>query len=88
MPKVVQRFKHSSKGFVAVMTSGQMRDDLQGRADKVKAAVEADLGPDSDREIIADTTVGKSRAGATIIGVSMEDEAKRRVLGRALDAAG
>lgn len=84
----LEKFRHNSKGFRAVMRSGAMEAELQARANKVKAAAAAGLSDDGDDvELIADTQVGKNRAGATVIGVPMRIEAARRVLGRAIDAA-
>lgn len=80
------RFKHRSAGYRAILRSDTVRADLQTRADRVKTAAETQLAGDGVT-IIADTTVGRGRAGGTVIGVPMRIEARKRVLGRAIDAA-
>jgi hypothetical protein len=80
------RFKHNPAGYRAVLRSEAVRVDLDTRAQRVKAAADAELS-DPRIRIVADTTVGRNRAGATIIGVPLRIERSRRVLGRAIDAA-
>ena len=83
------RFVFNPAGYRQVLRSDGVRQHLQGRADNVKRAADrllagADLG---HIELIADTTVGRVRAGGTVIGVPMAIEAQERILGRALDSA-
>lgn len=91
------RFKHSSRGYQNVMKSAGMRADLQRRADQVKqvAGPQFDVADDdlwgTPVEVIADTYVGKSRAGGTVVAVhpaALKIESERRILGGAIDAAG
>lgn len=80
-----QRFRHSSKGYRAILLSDGVREDLQARADRVKRAAAGSVP--GDVELIADTQAGQNRVGATVIGVPMRIEPRRRVLGSAIDAA-
>lgn len=80
-------FKWNRRGYLGVLQSPGVEAMLQGRADQVKAAAEADLPPGSDIYILADTTQGRTRVGATVIGVPMRLEKSKRILGRAIDAA-
>lgn len=82
----LERFKLNSPGLRSILRGPEVRGMLQGKADRVKAAADAQMGGEGV-DIIADTYVGRSRAGATVIGVPMRIEADRRVLGRAIDAA-
>jgi hypothetical protein len=83
------KFTHNRAGYREVMKSASMRADLQARADRVRATAEALLPdePGRDPYLLADTNVGRNRAGATIIGVPMRLEVERRILGQAIDAA-
>lgn len=86
-----ESFKHNRAGYRAVLRSDGVRADLQARADRVRSVVEGQLPAESDGGrpvfILADTTVGRNRAGATVLGVPMRIEADERLLGRAIDAA-
>jgi hypothetical protein len=77
-------FKHSRKGYIAVMKSEPVRADLQRRAEAVAAVVRAKV-PGSD--ITADARVGRTRAGGSVFGVPMRVEVESRVLGRAIGSA-
>lgn len=79
----LQRFVIDSKGAKAVLRSEGVRADLQRRAEAVKTAAQGK----TDRELIADSYVGRGRAGATVIGVSESEETRERILGSAIDAA-
>lgn len=82
----LEKFVYSSAGYIEIMKSSGVRSDLQSRAERVRAHAEAELVGE-DVQLIADTTVGRTRAGATVIGVPMRLEVERRILGRAIDAA-
>lgn len=84
------RFNLHRRGAVALMRSDGVRNDLEARARRVKAQADAELaGLDAPYPAtVADTTVGATRAGATVLGVPMPLERSRRILGQALDAAG
>lgn len=90
------RFEHSSAGYLEVMKSGGVEQDLQRRADRVKGAAEPQYSGEDTHgttpvEVIADTYVGKARSGATVIAIhprSLAIEMERRILGGAIDAAG
>jgi hypothetical protein len=81
-----ERFKHNPAGYRAILRSEAVRADLDSRAQRVKVAADNQLAGQRIT-VIADTTVGRNRAGATIIGVPTRIEKARRVLGRAMDAA-
>lgn len=78
-----ERFTIDSKGAKALLRSDGVREDLQRRAEQVKAAAQGQ----TRRELIADSYIGTGRAGATVIGVSETEEAAERILGTAIDAA-
>jgi len=84
------RFDHSWPGYRAVLRSAAVRADLQARADAIaqvaRTRVAATGNEGSHVTILADTTVGRNRAGATVIGVPMHLERKHRILGSAIDA--
>jgi hypothetical protein len=85
------RFQHHWPGYRAVMRSTAVRTDMQRRADAVARVVRGRLPAGNEGahiRILADTTVGRNRAGATVIGVPMHLERKYRILGSAIDAAG
>lgn len=86
----LERFELRRRGAIVLMRSDGVRSDLEGRARRVKAVVDAELATlDAPYpQVVADTTVGATRAGATVIGVPMPLERSRRILGQALDAAG
>lgn len=87
MASGLTKYTHKYAGYKAVMRSGGCRAMLQAKAEAVQAAAEAQLPADSEIYILADTTIGATRAGATIIGVPMRLEQDRRILGSAIDAA-
>jgi hypothetical protein len=83
-----ERFVHNSAGFRAVLRSDEVRGDLQRRADAVAHVVRNRLPPAGRPiRIVADTTKGRNRVGATVLGVPMRLEKKYRILGSAIDAA-
>ncbi len=84
-----EKFTHNRGGYRAVRRSPDVRRMLQTKADAVRRAAEASLPPDArDVYLIADTTMGGERAGATVIGVPMRLERSHRILGAAISAAG
>lgn len=86
----LERFRLNPAGARQLLRSGEVRSDLQRRADQVKVEADAQLagleGPHPD--VLADSYVGSGRAGATVIGVPLPLEESRRILGSAIDAAG
>lgn len=83
-----ERFRHNRAGYLAVLKSGGVKADLGRRAQQVKAAAQSQIpAGERDIELIADTQVGKNRAGATVIGIPMRLEVDHRILGRSIDAA-
>lgn len=85
-----ERFRHNWQGYRVVLRSGEVRDELQGRANNVMRAARGRLptgNEGSGIRLIADTQVGRNRAGATVIGVPMRLEKRYRILGRSIDAA-
>lgn len=84
----LERYEHKRAGYLAVMTSGYVRKMLAHKAEAVRRAAEAQLPAGSDVYLLADTTTGRTRAGATIIGVPMRLEKSHRILGAAISAAG
>lgn len=80
-----EKFVHNRGGYRAVLRSDPVRSMLQRKADAVRQAAAGQVPPDV--YLLADTTVGINRAGATVIGVPMRLERERRVLGSAIDAA-
>lgn len=83
----LERFVHNRAGYRAVLRSSGTASMLLAKAEAVRRAAEGQLPPDTDIYLLADTTVGQNRAGATVIGVPMRLERDRRVLGSAIDAA-
>lgn len=83
----LKSFRHNRAGYRAVMRSKSVQQDLQRRADRVRAAAESQLPAGSGVELLADTTVGRNRAGGTVLGVPMRLEVAQRILGSAIDAA-
>jgi hypothetical protein len=79
----VEKFKLTPAGARALLRSPGVRDDLEARAERIKAAAQ----PYTDNDLIADSYIGKGRAGATVIGVPMRQERDERILGSAIDAA-
>lgn len=84
----LERYEHKWAGYRVVLTSHEVRAMLQHKADAVRRAAEAQLPAGSDVYLLADTTVGSNRAGATVIGVPMRLEKSSRILGSSIDAAG
>lgn len=86
----LERVQLDSRGMQELLRSESVRGDLLARAERVAAVVRGrtegvlDHGPGG---IVADSYVGRSRAGATVIGVAMEVESRHRILGSAIDAA-
>ena len=83
----LERYQHKRAGYRAVMRDAGTKAMLQRKADAVRLAALGQLPADTDTYILADTTVGTNRAGATIIGVPMRLERSHRILGSAIDAA-
>lgn len=84
------RFKHSWPGYRQVLRSAEVRADMQRRATAVANQARGRLpagNKGSHITILADTAVGRNRAGATVIGVPMHLERKHRILGSSIDAA-
>lgn len=82
----LERFDLNSPGMRTILRSSGVQKLLQAKADQVKAAAETQLAGEGFY-VLATTSVGRSRAGATVFGVPLRIEADRRVLGGALDAA-
>lgn len=80
---MLESYRHNSRGMIDVLRSPGVRADLEARARRVLAAAQ----PNTSARLIADSYRGRIRAGATVIGVPMREEASRRVLGSAIDAA-
>lgn len=80
-------FKHNRAGYRKILQSDGVAADLQRRANKVKAAIDARYDQPRGWVITADTIVGRNRARALISGVPMAEENAERILGSALDAA-
>lgn len=86
----LQRFQLRSAGAKALLRSEGVREHLLDRAQRVarQARGQAEGVLDhGDQGIVADSYTGRSRAGATVIGVPMRVETRERVLGSAIDAA-
>jgi hypothetical protein len=83
-------FRHDSNGYRAVLRSAEVRADLQRRADNVARAARGRLSgvgnEGSGVHLIADSFIGRNRAGATVIGMPMRLERKYRILGSSVDA--
>ncbi|MEU2180111.1 hypothetical protein [Streptomyces thermolilacinus] len=87
----------NSRGARALLRSAEVRDDLQRRADAVKAVAApayeratSDIWTRYPVKVIADTSVGANRAFATVVVVhpaALRIEREHRILGGALDAA-
>lgn len=88
----LERFVPSSAGFREILRGDAVRSDLQRRADNVEAVLSQSYSPHHNiRKTFADSYVGSSRAGATAGAEGpavMAIEAKRRIIGGAIDAAG
>jgi hypothetical protein len=82
-----ERFKFDPAGYRAVLRSSEVEADLRRRAQRVKASAEGTGLLPSTIFLLADTTKGKNRVGATVIGVPMRLEVAHRILGRAIDTA-
>ncbi len=85
MADVLKSYKHRRPGYIVVMKSAEVRDHLLGRALDVRRAAEEKLPHGLD--LVADTTEGRTRAGATVLGVPMRLEVAHRILGSSIDAA-
>jgi hypothetical protein len=86
----MRRFVPDRTGIARLLMLPGVREDLQFRAmrvaDRVRQTASGvlDGGPEG---IVADGYVGRTRVGATVIGVPMHIEVRTRALGSALDAA-
>ena len=80
-----EKYKHNLAGYHELMRSDGVRDMLQEKANRVHEAASGQVP--TDVYLLADTTRGRTRAGATIIGVPMRLEKRHRILGSAIDAA-
>ncbi|WP_049566877.1 hypothetical protein [Streptomyces sp. SBT349] len=93
----IERFRLNSRGAKALLRSDGVREDMQRRADAIKAVAEpqwqaatAGIGGLDPVRVIADTSVGSGRAFGTVIAIhpaSLRIEQDRRILGGAIDAA-
>ncbi|WP_432159218.1 hypothetical protein [Streptomyces sp. bgisy153] len=84
-------FRIDSAGAKELLRSDSVRQDLLQRAERVAQRVRGQARgvlDHGDEGIVADSYTGRGRAGATVIGVPMEEEARSRVLGSSIDAAG
>lgn len=82
-------FRPIPAGYRATLRSPGVQLDLLRRARNVKAVVDSHLA-ELDAPYppaVADVTVGRNRASATVIGVPLPLERSRRILGGAIDAA-
>ena len=84
----LERFKLSSAGAKKLLNSSGVQADLRARAARVAAVVDAETSDLDDWDVVHDVRSGGARARALISGVPMSVEADRRILGRAIDAAG
>ncbi|MFE5021400.1 hypothetical protein [Streptomyces sp. NPDC056690] len=87
---MLERFRVNRAGLRELLKSDGVRADLEARARRVATAARARGDGVLDRGeggIVADSYTGRSRAGATVIGVPMDIEARDRVLGASIDAA-
>lgn len=80
-----ERFEHNPKGYREILRSEAVRRVVLAKAQRV-AAVAAREVPDG-WWVRADTTTGRTRVGATVMGVPTRLERSKRILGRAMDAA-
>jgi hypothetical protein len=76
MARVIERFEINSPGAEALLKSNGVRNDLLRRAVAVANWARpyyeqalADSGTDTPVRVIADTYIGRARAGATVIAV-------------------
>lgn len=76
MANVIESFRVDSAGAAALLKSNGVRNDLLRRATAVAnwarphyEAALADSGTDTPVRVIADTYIGRTRAGATVIAV-------------------
>lgn len=84
------QFRLSSRGAQALLLSDGVRADLERRAERVAQEVRGrteGVLDHGEQGVVADSYRGRSRVGATVIGVPMEVETRSRVLGSAIDAA-
>lgn len=84
----LERFELNGSGIRKLLQSSEVQDDLNARAARVAAAVDAQTADIDDWDVVYDVQVGRTRARALISGVPLRVEADRRILGRAIDAAG
>lgn len=86
----IAKFKHNPDGFRAVLRSGEVQADMGRRAQNVARQARGRMPTDERSrgiKLIADTHMGRNRAGATVIGVPMWMEKRHRILGASIDAA-
>ena len=90
MAGVVEKFRIIPRGAQDLLRSEGVRADLHARAERVAAAADAQLATldAAYPATVADSSVGRGRAGATVLGVPVPLEESRRILGSAVDAAG
>lgn len=79
------RFEYNPAGYRAIRRSDAVRQILEDKAHLVAATAQRET-PDN-WVVRADSGVGPNRASATVFGVPLWLERRRRVLGRAMDAA-
>ncbi|MEM9134281.1 MAG: hypothetical protein AAGE88_18175 [Actinomycetota bacterium] len=79
------RFTYSPKGYRDILRSEAVRRIVLAKAERVADAARPEVP--GGWWIRADSYTGRNRAGATVMGVPMRLERKRRILGRAMDAA-
>lgn len=87
---MLERFRVRRAGLRELLKSDGVRTDLEARARRVAAAARArgdGVLDHGEGGIVADSYTGRSRAGATVLGVPMDVEARDRVLGASIDAA-
>lgn len=97
MARVIERFEINSRGAEALLKSNGVRNDLLRRATAVATWVRpyfeealADSGTDTPVRVVADTYIGRGRAGATVIPVhprSLGVERRHGYLRAAMSAA-
>lgn len=98
MARVIERFRINSRGAAALLKSQDVRADLERRAQAVAEQAGplfrqalADSGTPEPVRMVADSYVGRSRAGATAIAVhpgSLRVEQEHGYFRAAISAAG
>ena len=83
----MESYKANRAGIRALLKSPGVQADLQARAERVAAVLQAELAAEEDWEIVADVRVGRVRAGALVSGVPRRVELKHRIMARAVEAA-